>query len=35
MIVDDGRTDVHKGICDEWSVLASCYTEDVDKFVRG
>ena len=34
LIVDDGRTDVHKGICDEWSVLASYYTEDVDKFVR-
>ncbi|MBU2104210.1 MAG: hypothetical protein KKF67_00330, partial [Nanoarchaeota archaeon] len=35
LIVDDGRTDFHKGICDEWSVLASYYTEDVDRFVNG
>ncbi len=35
IIVDDGRTDFHKGICDEWSTLASYYTEDVDKFVKG
>jgi len=34
LIVDDGRTDFHKGICDEWATLASYYTEDIDKFVR-
>ncbi len=33
LIVDNGRTDLHKGICDEWSVLASYYTEDVDRFI--
>ncbi len=35
MIVDEERTDIHNGIDDEWSTLASFYTEDVDKFVEG
>jgi len=35
VIVDEGRTDFHNGIDDEWSTLASFYTEDVDRFVNG
>ncbi|HUW43457.1 MAG TPA: hypothetical protein VMV95_00650 [Bacillota bacterium] len=34
MIIDEGRTDFYQGIDDQWSTLASFYTEDVDKFVR-
>ncbi|MFH1365298.1 MAG: hypothetical protein ABIH28_01820 [archaeon] len=34
MIIDKGRTDFYQGIDDEWTTLASFYTEDVDKFVR-
>jgi len=34
MIVDEGRTDVHSGVDDKWSTLASYYTEDVDKFAK-
>ena len=34
MVVDRGRTDFYQGIDDEWTTLASFYTEDVDKFVR-
>ena len=33
MIVDEGRTDFYSGVDDEWSTLASFYTEDIDKFV--
>ena len=34
MIVDEGRIDFYNGIDDEWATSASCYTEDVDKFVK-
>ena len=34
MIIDEERTDVYNGIDDEWTTLASFYTEDIDKFAR-
>lgn len=34
MVVDGGRTDFHSGIDDQWSTLASFYTEDIDRFAR-
>ncbi len=34
MVVDGRRIDVYSGIDDEWTTLASFYTEDIDKFAQ-
>jgi predicted GH43/DUF377 family glycosyl hydrolase len=34
MIVDGKRTDFYSGIDDQWTSLASFYTEDIDKFSK-
>ena len=34
IVVDGGRTDFYQGIDDQWSTLASFYTEDIDRFAR-
>ena len=34
MIIDGERTDFYSGIDDQWTALASFYTEDIDKFAH-
>jgi predicted GH43/DUF377 family glycosyl hydrolase len=34
MVVEGGRTILYSGIDDQWTALASYYTEDIDKFAR-
>jgi predicted GH43/DUF377 family glycosyl hydrolase len=34
MIVDEERTDIYSGIDDQWTVLTSFYTKDIDEFAK-